>query len=208
MHEAQAGALQQPVGRRVARPEALTSEVAALVVRTAAVIAARWDPPGAVEKILQFTTTQSEDVLTQLIEAWGRCADYESYARTVLAEVNSRAFPVDLQSGPRIDHLNHLKSITELRLRNHVIDLAPLTELPELRYLELKNNDYVNLNKLVSCDTLRTLRLNQCSSVAGAMPIDLSPLLRLQLDELIISGLLTKVDLSSLEGWDGMLTRE
>ena len=59
----------------------------------------------------------------------------------MLAEVNFRTFPVDLQSGPRIDHLNHLKTITELRLRNHVIDLTPLTELPELRYLELKNNE-------------------------------------------------------------------
>lgn len=44
--------------------------------------------------------------------------------------------------------------------------------------------------------------------MAGAMPIDLSPLLRLQLDELIVSGLLTKVDLPSLDGWDGTLTME
>ena len=182
------------------RPETLTSGKAALVVRTVAGIAATWDPPGAVEKILRFTATRSEEVLTQLIEAWGRYADYEYYARKVLTEVDFRGFLVDLQSDRRVDHISHLKSITELRLRNNVFDLAPLTELPELWYLELKNNNFVDLSKLVGCETLRTLCLNQCSSGAGAVPIDLSPLRRLRLDELIIVGLLTKIDRSSLDG--------
>ncbi|MGH4017602.1 MAG: hypothetical protein ACRDSL_27515, partial [Pseudonocardiaceae bacterium] len=139
-------------------------------------------------------------MLTQLIEAWGRCTDYEYYARTVLAEVDFRGFLVDLQSDRRVDHIDHLKSITELRLRNNVADLTPLTEVPKLQYLELKDNGYVDLSKLVGCETLRTLRLNQCSSVAGTASIDLSPLRRLRLDELIISGLLTKVALPSLDG--------
>lgn len=187
-------------------PEELTPEQAALVVRTVAGIATKWDPPGAVEKILRFTATRSEKVLTQLIEAWGRCADYEYYARTVLAEVDFRGFLVDLQSDRRVDHIGHLTSITDLRLRNNVTNLAPLTELPELRYLAIENNDHVNLRKLVGCETLRTLRLDQCSSVASREPIDLSPLLRLRVDELIICGLLTKVDWSSLGDWDGTLT--
>lgn len=190
-------------------PEALTSKEAALVVRTVARIADRWDPPGAVEKILRFTATRSEEVLTQLIEAWGRCADYEYYARTVLAEVDFRGFLVDLQSDRRVAHVNHLTSITTLRVRNNVTDLTPLTELPELRYLELENNDFVDLGRLVGCEKLHTLRLDQCSSMAGAAPIDLSPLRQLRLDELIISGLLTRVDLRSLgDDWPGKLTRD
>jgi len=188
-------------------PEMLDPERAALVVRTVAGIAGKWDPPGAVEKILRFTDTRSKEVLTQLIEAWGRCADYDYYARTVLADVDFRGFLVDLQDDRRVNHISHLKSITNLRLRNNVTDLAPLVELPELRYLELRNNQYVNLGKLVGCATLRTLRLNQCSSMAGARPIDLSPLHQLQLDEVIVSGLLTKIDASGLDGWPGTLTR-
>jgi NACHT domain len=179
-------------------PEKLPADAAARVVRTVAVIAAMWDPPGALEKILKFTATRSPMVMAQLIEPWGRYGDYEDYARTVLHEVNFREIPVDLQSGHRVSHIGHLTSITDLRLRGDVWDLSPLTELPELRQLRLEHNTRVDLDPLAGCLALRTLRLEQCSSVAATQPVDLSPLGKVRLDELIITGLLSKVDIVSL----------
>jgi hypothetical protein len=181
-------------------PEKLTADAAARVLRTVAVIAALWDPPGALEKILKFTATRSPMVMAQLIEPWGRYGDYEYYARTVLREVNFRGIPVNLQSDQRVDHIGHLTSITDLRLHGNVRDISPLAELPELENLRLGHNEQVDLDPLARCPALRTLHLNQCSSVTGAQPVDFSPLGTLQLDELIISGLLSMVDIASLAG--------
>lgn len=181
-------------------PAGLTAAQAALVVRAAARIAARWNPPGAVEKILQFAVEPSSVVINELLEAWGRLGDYEAYARDVLGEIDFSRFTVHLQNGHRIEHIAHLRTITDLTLHNNVMNLAPLADLPELRRLVLNGNAMTSLRPLARSRSLRVLVLNRCSSMAGNRPVDLSPLRDLPLRRLVISGLTTKVDLAGLAG--------
>ncbi len=179
-------------------PDGLTDRQATLVVRAAARIAAQWNPPGAVEKILQFTANRASGVISEVLEPWGRLGDYEKYAREVLSEIDFRRFNVHLQNARRIDHIGYLHTITNLVLHNDVRDLSRLVDLPNLRRLTLRDNTMTTLRALTRCQSLRVLMLDRCSAMADARPIDLSPLGELQLRKLIITGLTTKVNLASL----------
>ncbi|MET7487534.1 NACHT domain-containing protein [Streptomyces sp. NPDC005538] len=183
-------------------PRHITDEQAVLVVRAAARIAARWDnPAGAIEKILQYAVPgASPRVINELLEAWGRYGDYETYARDVLSQIDFSRFDVELQNGRRIDHISHLKSIVTLTLRNSVFDLTPLTELPRLRRLTLRDNDMTSLRPLPGVPSLRVLVLDRCARNAGARPVDLSPLRETRLSRLVIEGITTRVDLAGLSG--------
>jgi hypothetical protein len=182
-------------------PRSVNDEQAVLVVRAAARVAARWNPPGAVEKILQYTVEGSPSrVINELLEAWGRHGDYETYARDVLGEVDFSRFGVDLQNGRRIDHIGHLKTISDLTLRNNVFDLRQLATLPRLRRLTLRDNDMTSLRALTGARSLRVLVLDRCARNAGALPVDLSPLREMQLSRLVICGITTRADLASLAG--------
>lgn len=179
-------------------PEDLTDQQAARVVRAAARIAAQWNPQGAVEKILQFTTTRASRVINEVLEPWGRLGDYERYAREVLREIDFGRLTVDLQSGRRIEHIEYLHTITTLVVRNDLRDLTPLTRLPHLRRLTLRGNTRTDLRSLPASQSLRVLLLDRCSSMSDARPVDLSPLGRLHLRRLVVSGITTKVDLAGL----------
>jgi hypothetical protein len=181
-------------------PDGLTGRQPELVVRAMARIAAQWNPPGAIEKILSFTTNPAPGVLTQLLEAWGRPGDYEEYARNVLSEIDFSRFRVELQNRRRIEHIGHLRTITNLVLRNDIPDLRPLADLPSLHRLTLRDNAMTNLHRLAGARSLRVVLLDRCSSLAGARPIDLSPLVELGVRRLVAEGLTTKVDLASLAG--------
>ena len=181
-------------------PEGLTDKQAKLMVRAAARIAAQWNPPGAVEKILQFTTIPNDWAIDELLEAWGRLGDYETYARNVLSEIDFSRFTVDLQNAHRIKHITYLRTITTLILRNNVFDLSPLADLPNLRWLTLRDNRITALQSMAHSLSLRVLILDHCASMAGARPVVLSPLKQLRLSRLVISGLMTEADLSTLDG--------
>jgi hypothetical protein len=179
-------------------PASVPPQQAALVVRAAARIAARWNPPGAVEKILQFAAEPTRTVINELLEAWGRLGDYEAYARDVLSEIDFSRFTVHLQNGHRIEHIAYLRTIQDLVLHNNVMNLAPLAELPGLRRLTLNDNDMTSLRPLARSRSLRVVVLNRCSSMAGNRPLDLAPLRALPLDRLVIAGLTTRVELAGL----------
>jgi NACHT domain len=181
-------------------PNGLTAREAALVVRAAARIAARWNPPGAVEKILQFTANPISGVINELLEPWGRLGDYKAYARDVLSEIDFSRFTVDLQNGRRIEHIGYLRTITTLVLRNDVLRLNPLADLPRLCRLTLRDNTMTSLQPLVGSRSLQVLTLDRCSSGASTRPVDLSPLRELRLCRLVVSGLTAKADLASLAG--------
>lgn len=184
-------------------PGSVNDEQAVLVVRAAARIAARWNPSGAVEKILQYLVAGFRSqgrMINELLEPWGRHGDYETYARDVLSEIDFSRFDVDLQNGRRIDHIGHLQSIVALTLRNSVMDLSPLTTLPDLWRLTLRDNEMTSLHPLTGARSLRVLVLDRCARNAGALPVDLSPLGEMQLSRLVISGITTRVDLAGLSG--------
>jgi hypothetical protein len=182
-------------------PDELAPEQHALVVRAAARIAARWNPPGSVDKLLQFTGPRAATgVYRQLLEPWGRLGDYEAYARDVLSELPFGGLTLDLQSGQRIEHVPHVQTITSLVVRNDVLHLTPLGDLPRLRRLTLRGNTMTNLAGLAHSESLRVLRLEGCSARAASRPIDLAPLAGLGLRKLVISGLRSQVDLASLAG--------
>jgi hypothetical protein len=179
-------------------PDGLTERQAALMVRAAARIAAQWNPPGAVEKILQFTANRASGVISEVLEPWGRLGDYEKYAREVLSEIDFRRFNVHLQNVRRIEHIGYLHTITNLVLHNDVRDLSKLADLPNLRRLTLRDNTMTTLRALTNSPSLRVLVLDRCSSMADARPVNLSPLAELHLRRLVITGLTTKVDLAGL----------
>lgn len=181
-------------------PDGLTGRQAELVVRAMARISAQWNPPGAIEKILPFTANPAAGVLPQLLEAWGRPGDYEEYARNVLSEIDFSRFRVELQNRRRIEHIGHLRTIANLVLRNDIPDLGPLADLPGLRRLTLRDNTMTNLHRMAAARSLRVLVLDRCSSLAGARPVDLSPLAGLGPRRLVAGGLTTRVDLTSLTG--------
>lgn len=181
-------------------PDGLTGRQPELVVRAMARIAAQWNPPGAIEKILSFTANPASGVLPQLLEAWGRPGDYEEYARDVLSEIDFSRFRVELQNRCRIEHIGHLRTITNLVVRNDIPDLGPLADLPGLRRLTLRDNAMTNLHRMAAARSLRVVVLARCSSLAGARPVDLSPLAGLGLRRLVAEGLTTRVDLASLTG--------
>lgn len=181
-------------------PDGLNARQAELVMRATARIAAQWNPPGVVEKLLPFTANPAAGVLTQLLEAWGRLGDYEEYARDVLSEIEFGRFSVELQNWRRIEHIRHLQTITNLVLRNDIRDLGPLADLPYLRRLTLRDNTVTDLSGLAGGRSLQVVLLDRCSSFVGARPVDLSPLAELRLRRLVAGGLTTRVDLASLAG--------
>ncbi|MFD8966409.1 NACHT domain-containing protein [Streptomyces sp. NPDC059568] len=181
-------------------PKDLPPERAALVVRAVARIAAQWNPPGAIDKILQFTAKPDNRSISELLETWGRFGDYEVYARDVLSEIDFSRFSVHLQNPRRIERIGHLKTITDLLIRNDVPDLTPLAGLPVLRRLTLRDNGMTSLAQLENVRSLEVLILDRCSTRAATRPLDLSPLGRLRLRRLVVSGLTTPVDLTTLAG--------
>ncbi len=187
-------------------PDGLTDPEGKLVVRAMTRIAAQWNPPGVVEKLLPFTANWARWVLTQLLEAWGRLGDYEEYARDVLSQFDFSRFHVELQDWRRIQHIGHLRTITNLVLRNDVRDLGPVADLPCLRRLVLRDNAVTSLSRLAASRSLQVVSLENCSSLENSSPfvdigpVDLSPLSKLKLRRLVITGLRTRVDLASLAG--------
>jgi NACHT domain len=182
-------------------PDGLVGRQPELVVRAMAKIAAQWNPPGAVEKILPFAANPAAGVLPQLLEAWGRPGDYEEYARDVLSEIDFSRFCVELQNRRRIEHIGYLRTITNLVLRNDIPHLEPLTGLPRLHRLTLRDNAMTNLRQLVGARSLQVVVLDRCSSLSGARPVDVSPLAGLGLRRLVVQGLTTRIDLTSLAGF-------
>lgn len=185
-------------------PDGLTDERTEMVVRTIARIAAQWNTPGAVEKILPFTADLTEGILRELFEPWGRLGDSKTYARDVLGKIDYSRTVVNLPRGQCIwrciEHLAHLRTITVLILRDDMFNLHPVANLPRLRRLTLQGNSTVSLRPLTGSRSLRVLVLDQCATMSGAGPVDLSPLRELELRRLVISGLLTKIDMASLSG--------
>ncbi|HET9256078.1 MAG TPA: NACHT domain-containing protein [Pseudonocardiaceae bacterium] len=184
-------------------PDGLVGRQPELVVRAMARIAAQWNPPGVVEKILPFAADPAAGVLPQLLEAWGRPGDYEQYARDVLSEIDFSRFCVELQNRRRIEHIGHLRTITNLVLRNDIPHLEPLAELPGLRRLTLRDNTMVNLRQVAGARSVRVVVLDRCLSLSGARPVDVSPLAGLGLRRLVAQGLTTttSIDLTSLAGF-------
>jgi hypothetical protein len=178
--------------------EKLVGRQPELVVRAMAKIAAQWNPPGAVEKILPFAVNPAASVLPQLLEAWGRAGGYKEYARDVLSEIDFSRFRVELQNPRRIEHIGHLRTITNLVLRNDIPHLEPLAELPGLRRLTLRDNTMTNLRQLIGARSLQVVVLDRCLSFTGARPVDVSPLAGLGLRRLVVQGLTTRVELTSL----------
>jgi Leucine-rich repeat (LRR) protein len=124
-----------------------------------------------------------------------------AYARDVLSEIDFSRFTVELQNGRRIEHIGYLSTITNLVLRNDMRDLTPVADLPRLRRLTLRDNGFTTLGPLTRSASLRVLVLDRCSSMAEARPVDLAPLARMPgLRRLVVSGITSKVNLSSLAG--------
>jgi hypothetical protein len=186
------------------RPEKLTEREQVLVVRTLAGIAAGVSPTGAVERLLRLMADAPRPLVRQmtkeLLMMWGRRGDYESYARDVLAEVPFGGYQVSLQNPRRIQHIGYLRTITNLTLREDSGSLSFVAALPTLRWLELVRNTQVRLNRLESARALRVLTLHACSTMLGSRAIDLSPITRMSLRSLRISGFPTNVDLTGLAG--------
>lgn len=185
-------------------PSNINDEQAVLVVRAVARIAAgREDSAGAVEKIVQYLEAGFRSqgrMINELLEPWGRDGDYEAYARDVLSEIDFSRYDVDLQNRRRINHIGYLKTIVTMTLRNSVMDLSPLTTLPRLRRLTLRDNEMTSLHPLTGAHSLRGLTLDRCARNAGALPVDLSPLREMRLSRLVIAGITTRVDLAGLSG--------
>ncbi|MGW9030693.1 hypothetical protein ACWGQ5_42835 [Streptomyces sp. NPDC055722] len=76
----------------------------------------------------------------------------------MLGEVDFSRFGVELQNGRRIDHIGHLRTISDLTLRNNVFDLHQLATPPRLRRLTLRDNDMTSLRALTGAQSLRVLR--------------------------------------------------
>jgi hypothetical protein len=184
--------------------DTLTDDEKVLVVRTLAGIAAGDNPANAVARI-QWLMEHSprsrvKRMLEQLLMVWGRRGGYESYAQNVLREISLSDYQVSLQNPRRSKHIDHLKTITNLILREDSGSLAPVAALPSLRRLRLVRNTRVDLRPLGGARSLRVLELSACSAMVEARPIDVSPIRRMSLRRLKISDFPTKVDLSGLAG--------
>lgn len=179
-------------------PEALSTEDAERVVRTLASLAARWNPPGALDKLLAFAARPTPGMLTELLIAWGRSDDYESFAARILSVIDYGGILVQLQNQRRVDHVEHLATITDLKIDHNVGDLRPLVRLPRLRRLTVYNNESTDLRPLAGIG-LRRLDLENCRA-RGSRPVDLTPLRELGLRRLSLSGLRGWYALDGLAG--------
>lgn len=160
-------------------PEAeLTESQAAGVVRAAAMIGG----PAAVLKIREFATGHHSMVIEELLRAWRQVADPEDYAKTVLADVDFGDRLVPLSNWRRMRYVKHLRRLHAVRCLGDVDALAELAATPQLRHLELMQNDAVrDLSPLAACRTLRSLHLNLCRALC-----DLSPLADTAINELAL----------------------
>lgn len=181
--------------------ESLSDDQQVLLVHTLAGIAASPNPSNAVEWILRLVRRAerplAKRVIEQLLQLWGRRGDYESYARDVLGDIPFGGYEVSLQNPRRIEHVGYLRTITNLVLREDSGSLKQVATLPDLRWLRLVRNIRVSLTQLEGAPSLRMLHLQACSAVSDSRPVDLTPVGRMSLHRLEISGFPTKVDLQS-----------
>jgi NACHT domain len=171
-------------------PEGLTETQAACVVRTAAMIGGE----GAREKIAEFGGIDDVVVMEELLRAWRQSDDPEDYARAVLADVDFGDRRLDVRGWHRVRHLRHLTRLTNVCCLGDLHPLDPLAAVPNLRRLELMQNEVVrDLSPLVGCRTLRALCLTSCPLV-----LDLAPLADSTVEELELH--MMKADLATLRG--------
>jgi hypothetical protein len=173
-------------------PGGLTSQQAACVVRTAAMIGSE----GVREKLAEFVPFGESLVVDELMRAWRRSDDPESYARTVLADVDFGDRRAEVRGWRRVKCLPYLKHLTDVVCYGDIGDLRPLAEVPKLHRLELVQNESIrDLTPLTGSRSLRVLRLTTgCQFLE-----DLSPLADTLVDELGLY-LVKSVDLASLRG--------
>jgi hypothetical protein len=171
-------------------PEGLSESQAACVVRTAAIVGGE----AALEKLTEFVTVDEAVVIEELLRAWRRSDDPEDYARSVLAHVDFGDRRLEVRGWHRAVCLRHLPSLTNVACYGDVTPLDPLAAIPNLRRLELIQNEVLrDLGPLARCRTLRVLRLRGCGWVR-----DLSPLARTTVEELALY--LMRADLATLRG--------
>ncbi len=171
-------------------PDGLAEHEAACVIRTAAMIGGE----GAREKIAEFTSIDQSIVIDELLRAWRHSDDPETYARTVLAQVDFGDRRLPVQRWSRIQHLRYLTRLTNVSCRGDLSPLDPLAAVPNLRSLELLQNTVLrSLAPLTRCASLRSLHLAGCPLLR-----DLSPLADTAVDTLGLH--LMNTTLSTLRG--------
>jgi hypothetical protein len=171
-------------------PEGLSDAQAGCVIRTAAMIGGE----RAGEKIAEFTAVDQSVVIEELLRAWRQADDPEEYARTVLADVDFGDLRLDVRGWHRAQHLRHLNRLANLGCRGDVTPLDPIAAIPNLRRLDLLQNDTLrDLSPLARCRSLRVLTLSLCPNVR-----DLSRLAGTTVEELGLH--LMGADLGTLAG--------
>lgn len=150
-------------------PEGLTTEQAAAVVRTAAMIGGE----GVREKLSAFVSAGESRVIEELLRAWRRSDDPEGYARAVLAEVDFGDRSLEVRGWHRVRCLRHLTKLTSVVCLGDFAVLEPLAAVPNLRRLELVQNEMVrDLRPLAASTTLRTFRLTTgCNFLRDLAPL-------------------------------------
>jgi hypothetical protein len=158
-------------------PEGLTPQQAACVVRTAAMIGGE----GVRERLAEFVPLAETRVIDELLRAWQRSEDPESYARTVLAGVAFGDRSLEVRGWHRVRCLVHLHQLTSVVCYGDFSLLEPLAHMPSLRRLELVQNELLrSLAPLAASSTLHTLHLRSgCEFLQ-----DLSPLAGTTVEEL------------------------
>jgi hypothetical protein len=158
-------------------PQGLTSQQAACVVRTAAMIGGE----GVRERLAEFVPIAESRVIDELLRAWRRAEDPESYARTVLAEVDFGDRSLEVRGWHRVRCLAHLRRLTNVVCYGDFSLLDPVAAVPRLRRLELVQNELIrDLSPLAASRTLRSLHLRTgCEFLT-----DLSPLADTEVEEL------------------------
>jgi hypothetical protein len=158
------------------------------VIRTAAMIGGdqAWD------KLAAFVVMDQAIVIDELLRAWRLAQDPEEYARTVLSKVAFGDLHVNVLTGPRVQSLRHLTSLTSLTLTGDYALLKDVADMPSLRSLQLDQNHMLaDLAPLAACKTLRRLVLT-----GGHFLKDLSSLEDSTVEELVLK--LVPADLSTL----------
>ncbi|TNC20680.1 NACHT domain-containing protein [Amycolatopsis alkalitolerans] len=163
------------VGKYADETGADRAEVTARVLRTLALIGGE----EAWEKIQAFGDTDRGVVIDELLRAWRQFDHSESYARTLLSNVDFGERVLEVHRWDSLTRLRYLRKLTAVQL---VGDLAltdregrrPLAEIPRLRHLEIRANEVAeDLSGLGGCAALRVLwisgysRLRDLSALAG-----------------------------------------
>jgi hypothetical protein len=168
-------------------PEGLTAQEAACVVRTVA----RVGGEGIRERLAAFVPVAESLVIDELLRAWRLSEDPETYARTVLADVDFGDRSLEVRGWHRVCCLPHLRRLTSVVCYGDFALLRPLAEVPRLRRLELVRNDLVrDLSPLAASRSLRSLHLTSgCDFLR-----DLSPLAKTTVEELGLHLVAARVD--------------